>query len=51
MEEDDDDDDDYLINGTILKKKRIELLKIKCASIFSKSFVWNVSYSKRNSAS
>jgi hypothetical protein len=36
-----------VINGTILGKK---LFDIKCVLIFSTTFLWNISYSKNNSA-
>ena len=35
----------YLINGTIFGKR---LLNIKCVLIFSTTFVWNISHSKKN---
>jgi hypothetical protein len=35
----------YLINGTIFERK---LLSIKCVSVFSTKFVWNISHSKKN---
>jgi hypothetical protein len=38
----------YLINDSVFEKKM--LLVMKCVEIFSKSFVWNVSHSKKNSA-
>jgi hypothetical protein len=34
----------YLINGTLFEKKK--LLNEKCVSIFSRTFVWNIIYSK-----
>jgi hypothetical protein len=37
----------YLINGTILERK---LLDIICVLICSATFIWNVSHSKKNSA-
>jgi hypothetical protein len=36
----------YLINGTIFEKKK--LLNIKCVFLFSTTFVWNISHSKKN---
>jgi hypothetical protein len=35
----------YLINGTIFG---IVLLNIKCVLIFSTTFIWNISHSKKN---
>ena len=35
----------YLINSLILEKK---LLNIKCVLIFSTTFVWNISHSRKN---
>jgi hypothetical protein len=37
----------YLINGTIFEKKLLNIL-VKCVSIFSTSFVCNISHSKKN---
>jgi hypothetical protein len=36
----------YLINGTIFRKT---LLNVKCVLIFCKTFVWDISHSKKNS--
>ena len=38
----------YLINGTIFRKKFAE--HKMCLLIFSTTFAWNISYSKKNSA-
>ena len=36
----------YLINDTIFRKKK--LLNVICVSIFSTTFTWNISHSKKN---
>jgi len=37
----------YPINGTIFREKNYQLM---CSLIFSTTFVWNISYSKKDSA-
>jgi hypothetical protein len=42
----------YIIsqNGTIFGGKKKKLPNTKCVSIFSTTFIWNISHSKENSA-
>ena len=40
----------YLINVTIFKKKKNVIERKMCVLIFSTTFVWNISHSKKNSA-